>query len=123
MNGNILIDTNIALYLLTGDRQVADLLHGKRVFTSFITEIEILSYNKITEEEETKINEFLNDITVIGWNDIIRNSTIKLKGNHNIKLPDAIISATSIYLKAPFFSADKEFLKISEEIDLVLYEI
>ena len=35
MNGDILIDTNIALYLLQGNEKVADLLDGKRVFASF----------------------------------------------------------------------------------------
>ena len=123
MNGSVLIDTNIALYLLMGDKKVADLLDGKRIFASFITEVEILSYSKITTEEQSKIKEFLNDITVVGWNDIIRDQTIKLKRNYKIKLPDAIISATSLYLKIPLFTADKEFFKISEEMDLILYEI
>ena len=111
MNGSVLIDTNIALYLLMGDKKVADLLDGKRVFASFITEVEVLSFSKITTEEQSKIKEFLNDITVVGWNDIIRDQTIKLKRNYKIKLPDAIISATSLYLKIP------------EEMDLILYEI
>ena len=37
MNGSVLIDTNIALYLLNGNKEVAGLLDGKRVFASFIT--------------------------------------------------------------------------------------
>ncbi|MCC7211676.1 MAG: type II toxin-antitoxin system VapC family toxin [Candidatus Brocadia sp.] len=123
MNGSILIDTNIALYLLTGNKKVADLLDSKRVFASFITEVEILSYPKITTEEQSKIKEFLNEITVVGWNDTIRDQTIHLKKNYKIKLPDAIISATSLYLKIPLFTADKEFFEISDEIDLIVYEI
>ena len=122
MNGNILIDTNIALYLLQGNEKVANLLDGKRVFASFITEVEILSYGKITDEEESEIKEFLSEITVVGWNDVIRDHAIKLKRNYKIKIPDAIITATSLYLKVPFFTADREFLRISEEIDLMLYE-
>lgn len=122
MNGDILIDTNIALYLLEGDKRVADLLDGKRVFTSFITEVEILSYSKITKEEESKIKEFLSEITIVGWNDVVRDRAIKLKRNYKIKLPDAIIIATAIYLKVPFLTADMEFLKVSEEIDLIVYE-
>ncbi|MBI2470502.1 MAG: type II toxin-antitoxin system VapC family toxin [Planctomycetes bacterium] len=122
MNGDILIDTNIALYLLEGDKRVADLLDGKRVFTSFITEVEILSYSKITKDEESKIKEFLSEITIVGWNDVVWDQAIKLKRNYKIKLPDAIIIATAIYLKVPFLAADKEFLKVSEEIDLIVYE-
>ena len=59
MNGNVLIDTNVSLYLLQGNEKVANLLDGKRIFASFITEIEILGYSKITDEEESKIKEFL----------------------------------------------------------------
>ena len=45
MNGNVLIDTNVSLYLLQGNENVADLLDGKRIFASFITEVEILGYD------------------------------------------------------------------------------
>ncbi|KAB2833846.1 MAG: type II toxin-antitoxin system VapC family toxin [Candidatus Brocadia sp.] len=79
MSGNVLIDTNIALYLLKGNTELASLLDGKRVFASFITEVEILSYPKITGEEEYKINEFFKAITIVGWNDSISlNSTLFL---------------------------------------------
>ena len=43
MSGNsLLVDTNIALYLLAGDERVAELLHGRDLFLSFITELELL---------------------------------------------------------------------------------
>ncbi len=98
------------------------MLDGKRVFASFVTEVEILSYSKITKEEESKIKEFLSEITIVGWNDVVRDQAIKLKRNYKIKLPDAIIIATAIYLKVPFLTADREFLKVSEEIDLIVYD-
>ncbi len=48
MNGdNILIDTNIALYLLNGDSVVAEILDGKNVYVSFITELELLGFHEI----------------------------------------------------------------------------
>lgn len=56
MNGNVLIDTNIALYLLRGNTELAGLLDGKRVFASFITEVEILSYPEIIDEEVRLMN-------------------------------------------------------------------
>ena len=40
-----------------------------------------------------------------------------------MRLPDAIISATSLYLHVPFLTADKDFVKISGEIDLILYGV
>jgi len=45
---NILIDTNIALYLLGGDEQIANVLDGQVVHVSFITELELLGYPDIT---------------------------------------------------------------------------
>ncbi|MGB5024099.1 MAG: hypothetical protein WBO44_02060 [Saprospiraceae bacterium] len=49
MNGdNIQIDTNIAFYLLSGDRVVAEILDSKNVYISFITELELLGFHGIT---------------------------------------------------------------------------
>lgn len=50
MNGdNILIDTNIALYLLSGDRVVAEILDGKNVYVSCNTELELLGFHGIAK--------------------------------------------------------------------------
>jgi len=38
------INTNIAIYLLDGDRSLADILHNKRLYLSFITQLELLDY-------------------------------------------------------------------------------
>jgi len=38
-----------------------------------------------------------------------------------MKLPDAVIASSAIYLDIPLFRADKEFAKISE-LDLVLLQ-
>ena len=41
---NIFVDTNILLCLIFGDQTVIDLLDGKSIFTSFIIELELLSF-------------------------------------------------------------------------------
>ncbi len=47
MSGNsIFIDTNIALFLLSGDPTITELLDKRPVFVSFITELELLGYKK-----------------------------------------------------------------------------
>jgi predicted nucleic acid-binding protein len=51
----------------------------------------------------------------------IKEQTIQLKKEYNIKLPDAIIAATSIIYKIPLVTADKSFSKI-EALDLILIE-
>lgn len=56
---NILIDTNIALYLLGGITRIAEVLDGEVVHVSFVTELELLGYPSISRDEEKAIERFL----------------------------------------------------------------
>ncbi len=50
MNGKeILVDTNIILYLLDGSDELEKFLQGKDLYVSFITELELLGYKNITQ--------------------------------------------------------------------------
>lgn len=54
MSGNsLLIDANIALYLLNGDNTIAALLDKRDVHVSFITELELLGFQDLKEEERS----------------------------------------------------------------------
>jgi len=65
MNGNnIFIDTNIALYLLSGDKTIQHILNQKTVFLSFVSELELLSYKKLTLQDILKIDLFLADVAI-----------------------------------------------------------
>ena len=48
--------------------------------------------------------------------------TIDLRGKYNLKIPDAIIAASALYLNLPLISADKVFEKVSE-LQFIKYEI
>lgn len=123
MSGNnLLVDTNIALYLLNGDETIAHLLEGKDIYISFITELELLGYQELAPEEIKIIEEFLSNCIVIELNQTIKQLTIELKRKFKIKLPDAIIAATSKYINIPLISADKGFDGISE-LQFILYEM
>jgi predicted nucleic acid-binding protein len=41
----LFIDTNIILYYLNGDRTLLPVLEDKQLFVSFITQLELLSFN------------------------------------------------------------------------------
>ncbi len=123
MSGNsLLIDTNIALYLLNGDETIAELLKGLDVYISFVSELELLGFQDLREEELPLIEEFLRNCIIVDLNQAIKRITIELKRNHKIKLPDAIIAATSKYMNIPLISADKGFEKVSE-LQFIKYEI
>jgi len=122
MNGNnLLIDTNIALYLLSGDKVLAETLNNCDVYVSFITELELLGYRGITQEEHNKVKDFLNDCIIIDLNESIKLLTIELKQSLRLKLPDAIIAATAKYLNMPLVSADSDFSKI-DQIQFIEYQ-
>ena len=122
MNGNnFLLDTNAVLYLLNGDETLADFLFEKQLYISIITEMELLSYKKITVKEQKQIQEFINELEVLNINQAIKNTTIITKQKSSLKLPDAIIAATSIVYQITLLSADKQF-KTIENLDLIFYE-
>ena len=113
MNGiSILIDTNIAIALLDGDQQIASLFDGKDVRISFITELELLCKPGMTSSEKKNIHAFIDDCTILEINPSIKEITISIKQSNKIKLPDAIIAATSIFWNLPFFTRDEDFKNI-----------
>ena len=77
MNGtNILIDTNIALYLLDGDETIAAILDGQNIYISEITELELLGFPNISDGEIEIIENLINDFIVAQLNSKIKELTI-----------------------------------------------
>ena len=122
MSGNkLFIDTNIVLYLLNGDQTLAELLHEKQLYISFITELELLAYQGITEGEQKIIEDFVNQCKVITLNNSIKKETIRVRKHYKTKLPDSIIIASALYLDLPLITSDVEFKKV-DELTLIQYE-
>jgi len=122
MNGTkLLLDTNIVLYWLKGDKTLADLLHQKQIYLSFITELEVLSYNGLSQSQILSIQEFLSDCNIIDINSRIKSLAVQFRQTSKLKLPDSIILATALYLDIPFVTADSDFKKI-EDAEIIYYE-
>ena len=122
MNGKeILADTNILLYLLKGNDTIEEMLQGKKIYISFITELELIGFRDITAKEEKQIELLLADCLIVSLNNKIKEKYVELRKKHRLKLADAIIIATSITSKIPLISADKQF-KVVKELSLVTYE-
>jgi predicted nucleic acid-binding protein len=122
MNGsNLLVDTNIIVYLLNGDTTLSAFLQGRTVYISFVTQLELLSYASITEEEEKRINDFLEDCIVIDINQSIKKEVIDLKRKYKVKLPDSIIMASALYLGLPILTSDNDFNNI-EKLEVIFYK-
>ncbi|MGK7391085.1 MAG: type II toxin-antitoxin system VapC family toxin [Candidatus Cyclobacteriaceae bacterium M2_1C_046] len=122
MNGNrLFVDTNILLYYLKGNDEVVELIADKDLTISFITELELLSFPKLTTETENEIKGLLNNCTIVDLKQDIKELTIELRRKYRLKLPDSIIAASAYFYKLPLITADKEFQKL-EEMNIILYE-
>ena len=95
MSGDkLLLDTNVILYLL-GDEDIEDKFSEKQLAISVITEVELLSYPKISVQEEQIILSFLDIVKRIPFDESIQKETIYLRRKYKMNLPDAIICATA----------------------------
>jgi len=122
MSGNkLFLDTNIILYLLNGDETLAELLNNKQLYISIITELELLSYKKITLKEERVIAEFITLCKTININNTVKQETVRIRKTYGTKLPDSIIIATALYLDLPLITSDIAFKKV-DELTLIHYE-
>lgn len=109
----IVVDTNIVLYYL-GGRLLEFPPAGNRICLSVVSEIELLSYSKITEAEERRIRQFIAASTIIGISQEVKVSTIEIRRRYKLKLPDAIICATAFALGASLLTNDVLLKKVSE---------
>ena len=122
MNGDkIFIDTNIVLYVLGGDKYLKDSINNKMIFISFITEIELLSFTKLNLEQEEKIKQLIKLFFVVPYQETFKDTKINLRKAHKLKIPDAIIAASSLEYQLPLFTADKNFSKVND-LNVYLYK-
>jgi predicted nucleic acid-binding protein len=113
MSGRYLLDTNAIINLLK-DENVNFIVKDREevFFVSVITEIELLCYKDLAEEDETSIKELLNESCIININKKIKEETIELKKKNTIKLPDAVICATALVNKLTLVTDDEGLFNI-----------
>ncbi len=80
-----------------------------------------MGYNEISAEELSKVESLLADSTIIDINSEIKKIVVELRKSNKIKLPDAIIAATSHHLDIPFMTSDKDLTKLTE-LNILFYE-
>jgi predicted nucleic acid-binding protein len=115
MNGDrFLLDTNIIIYILGGDKIIADYLSQKVLYASIISEIELLGSKSLSPKEEKQIKAFLQEFKIFSIDQSTKDLAIQLRKQYSLKIPDLIIAATSINLEIPLETADSGFKRIAE---------
>lgn len=114
MGKGFLIDTNAVIDFTTrsltpsGQRFMTEVLDNQPT-VSVIVEIELLGFPSV----EKAIIEFVARSAILPLNDTVVQQTILLRKKHRIKLPDAIIAATSIVHGLTLITRNKkDFMKI-----------
>ncbi len=112
-----LLDTNIVIGFLAGvDWAVAFVNNAATedalFFLSIITRMELLGFPGITPDEESKIQDFLSKVSVVGINPTVESHAIDVRKKTGLKLPDAIIMGTSTSIDAVLVTADSDFEKV-----------
>lgn len=107
---------------MDGHDTVAEYLEGKQVWISMITELELYGKKGLTKKEINEIDNLVDNCFVSEINFDVKEHTKSLMQSYGMKLPDAIIAATSFVLDLPLITADEDFRKVSD-LKLVLLEI
>ena len=115
MSGDsIVADTSLIINLFNGNINVQQLITGRSLFISIISEIEVLSFPNITPKDKSLLKDFLFECYIIDIESAIKDITIEIRSKYKVKLPDAIIAATAMYFDMPLFTMDKGFSRITD---------
>jgi len=106
------LETNIVLYLLGG--RLAQPLDPGEYYLSVITEMELLSYAGLSGKGEQQVREFLSSVTVVDLTTEVKEAAIRLRREHKLKLPDAIVAATADVLDAELLTNDQHLLDMPD---------
>ena len=113
MNGiSIVSDTNPLIYLLNGSQKAADYLDGKQIWISVISELELFGKKGLTEAEKQEIDYLTENCIIAELNTGIKTRTKEILQTVSIKIPDAIIAATAMYLDLPLLTFDSDFTRV-----------
>lgn len=105
-----LLDTNPIIDAIKAGIRLLE----EEYLVSFVTELELLSYSKLSKKEEQSINALLSNFLIVNVNEEIKKKTIELRKRYRLKLPDSIIVATAIIENAVLVTADRQLKKIKE---------
>ncbi|NES22438.1 MAG: type II toxin-antitoxin system VapC family toxin [Symploca sp. SIO3E6] len=107
-----LIDTNIFI-LLFNNRLQEPIPEGDLSY-SVITEIELLSFPNLSEEDEALIQQNLALLQRVAIEREVAQKAILLRRKYRLKTPDAIIVASAWIMNAVLLTNDRKLNNVSE---------
>jgi predicted nucleic acid-binding protein len=114
----VVVDTSLLIDLAAGDTSAAVALDQQEIYVSIITCIEFLSWPKLTEAGLPIAESLLNQYNTEDIGRAVRDKAAFIKRTFGLKLPDAVIAATALHLKAPLITRDKGFQMVAGLIEV-----
>jgi len=111
-----LLDTNVVINYLDASLPITGMQFLNKIIDeepiiSIITKIETLGFNFKSWEEKNTMEFFIDNSHIININDYIVKTTITIRQNYRVKLPDAIIAATAIVYSLTLISRNSKDFK------------
>lgn len=115
----IVLDTNIVIYYLKDNKEVASWLEkkvhaGENIILSTMTVVELLSYPLANAEEKFLIERFLESVLIISVDISIAREAARIRSELKLKTVDSVIAATAVIFKSPLITRDVVFKKIRD---------
>ncbi|MFZ1618682.1 MAG: PIN domain-containing protein [Flavobacteriales bacterium] len=122
MNNGFVLDTNIILYSLAGDRALTKIFAEDEIFVSAMVRMETMIYHGPDETHLAGVAGFLEECRIIEITRPIQDLAVEMRIRFGLKLPDAVIAATSAFLDRPLLTADGSFNKAKAMIEVLHYQ-
>ena len=114
----MMLDSNIVIGYLNGDETIRTALHAWRekgtvFFISHVSVVEALSYPSLTQDQISRIEDFLGEFIILPIDmDVARRAGL-LRRTCKLSLPDSMIVATAIANHLPLVTRDKKLRAIT----------
>lgn len=118
-------DTNTVIYYLqkhfppSAEQYMDNILDDSRPAISVITEMELLCWNPPKERDMNILLDFIQTTFVIDLETDIKYKTVEVRKSYKIKLPDAVIGATSLVNDITLLSRNISDFKNIQELKLI----
>lgn len=119
---NLLLDTDILISFLRGDRRIRNLLQfDDRFFYSYVTRKELLRKRGLSNSQRETVLALLNrlrQIPVDGPIATLAEELLRLYPHRGLRIPDALIAGTAMVRKAVLVTFNQRHFRFIEGLSL-----
>lgn len=119
---NLLLDTDILISFLRGDRRIRNLLQfDDRFFYSYITRKELLRKQGLSARQRETVLALLNrlrQIPIDGPIATLAEELLRRYSHRGLRIPDALIAATAMVRKAVLVTFNQRHFRFIEGLSL-----